>query len=100
MTTNKGLQHLRTDIRLLIGCGVGLALVGALLSPSEKAFTLISTTSSTLIGAGVGILRERSELEEENSKKLTQIKDLELQEYYTTHNKPPSRPEHTYPEEY
>lgn len=94
---NSGLQ---LDIRLLIGAGVGLALVGALLRPSEKAFTLISTTSSTLIGAGVGILRERSELEEENSKKLTQIKDLELEEYYTAHGESPSKPRHTYPEEY
>ena len=53
-------DRMHIDVRLLIAVGSSMA-IGATFIPEthERAFTLLSTTSSALIGAGIGILREK-----------------------------------------
>ena len=68
---DKKSNNIRWDIRLLVGTGIFLALIAAFLPETKsKSFTLLSTTSSSLIGAGIGILKEERRNLEEDEKDI------------------------------
>lgn len=62
-------DSLTIDTRLLLASGLAVAVLATFMSTrSDKAFTLLSTTSSTLLGGSLGILKERTKSIEDDER--------------------------------
>ena len=87
-------DSLTIDTRLLLASGLVVAMLATFMSNrSDKAFTLLSTLSSTLTGGCLGILKERSKSVDDDEK----VQALDYGQKMAT---PPIGSPETYEEEY